>query len=126
VAPEAVETAYLTGSGHPEHDACELDLVARAVGGGRARLTALTPLVGEHAGLGALRAAAAALAVAGSRVSGLPDLSEPIRHDLRFVVGSESRSEGTPGTALVHGLARGGAHIALVLRTFGRDRKAAA
>ncbi len=123
VAPEAVETAYLTGSGHPEHDACELDLVARTLGGGRARLTALTPLVGEHAGLGALRAAAAALAVAGSGVSALPDLSEPIRHDLRFV---ESRSEGAPETALVHGLARGGSHVALVLRTFGQDRKAAA
>jgi 3-oxoacyl-[acyl-carrier-protein] synthase II len=123
VVPEAVETVYLTGSGHPEHDACELDLVARALGGGRARLTALTPLVGEHAGLGALRAAAAALAVAGSGVSALPDLAEPIRHDLRFV---ESPSEGTPGTALVHGLARGGTHVALVLRTLGQERKAAA
>ena len=126
VAPETVETAYLTGSGHPEHDACELDLVARVLGGGRARLTALTPLVGEHAGLGALRAAAAALAVAGSGVSGLDDLSEPIRHDLRFVVRHESRPEGASAPALVHGLARGGTHVALVLRPFGQDRKAAA
>ena len=29
---EAMEIAYLTGSGHPAHDACELDLVARALG----------------------------------------------------------------------------------------------
>ena len=64
--------------------------------------------------------------MAGSGVSALPDLSEPIRHDLRFVVRPESRSEGAPETALVHGLARGGAHVALVLRTFGQDRKAAA
>jgi hypothetical protein len=83
-------------------------------------------LVGEHAGLGALRAAAAALAVSGSGVCVLPDLSEPIRHDLRFVVRSESRSGGAPETALVHGLARGGTHVALVLRTFGQARKAAA
>jgi 3-oxoacyl-[acyl-carrier-protein] synthase II len=126
---EAVGAAYLTGSGHPEQDACELDLVARAlgVGAGRVRLTALTPLVGEHAGLGALRAAAAALAVAGSGVSALPDLTEPIRRDLRFVTRpTESRSDGAPETALVHGLARGGAHVALVLQAFGQGRKAAA
>jgi 3-oxoacyl-(acyl-carrier-protein) synthase len=126
VTPEGVEAAYLTGSGHPEHDACELDLVARALGEGRARLTALTPLVGEHAGLGALRAAAAALAVAGAGVPALHDLSKPVRHDLRFVVHPESGPEGPPETALVHGLARGGTHVALVLRAPGRDLRAAA
>jgi 3-oxoacyl-(acyl-carrier-protein) synthase len=126
VTPEGVEAAYLTGSGHPEHDACELDLVARALGEGRARLTALTPLVGEHAGLGALRAAAAALAVAGAGVPALHDLSKPVRHDLRFVVHPESGPEGPPETALVHGLARGGTHVALVLRAPGQDLRAAA
>ena len=127
VAAEAVEAAYLTGSGHPAHDACELDLVARALGSGRAHLTALTPLAGEHAGLGALRAAAAALAVAGSAVPALPDLSEPIRPDLRFVTRpTESGAGAAPRTALVHGLARGGTHVALVLRAWGEALKAAA
>jgi 3-oxoacyl-[acyl-carrier-protein] synthase II len=127
VAPEAVEAAYLTGSGHPAHDACELDLVARALGSGQAQLTALTPLAGEHAGLGALRAAAAALAVAGSAVPALPDLSEPIRPDLRFVTRpAESRSGAAPRTALVHGLARGGTHVALVLRAAGPEWEAVA
>jgi len=129
VPAEAVAAVYLTGSGHPAHDACELDLVARALGAGAERpcLTALTPLVGEHAGLGALRAAAAALAVAGSGVSALPDLAEPIRRDLRFVTRqTESRSSRAPETALVHGLARGGTHVALVLQAFGQGRKAAA
>ena len=43
VTADAVDVAYLTGAGHPAHDACELDLVARALPGGGARLTALTP-----------------------------------------------------------------------------------
>lgn len=122
VEAESVEAAFLTGSGHPAHDACELDLVGRALGPGRARLTALTPLVGEHAGLGALRAAAAALAVAGAPVPALPDLAEPIRRDLRFVTDpAASRAAGAPRAALVHGLARGGGHVALVLRPW-RER----
>ena len=123
VRSEAVDVGYLTGSGHPAHDACELDLVTKALGGGPTRLTALTPLVGDHAGLGGLRVAAAALAVAGSPVPALTTLSDPIRSDLHFV-----REPVTvrSGTALVHGLARGGAHVALVLRAFDGRRKAAA
>jgi 3-oxoacyl-[acyl-carrier-protein] synthase II len=124
---EAVEAAYLTGAGHPRHDACELDVVVRALGEARTRLTALTPLVGAHAGLGALRAAAAALAVGGSSVPALPDLAEPVRPELRFVTQSPRPGpDGSPGTVLVHGLARGGTHVALVLRAYGRGRKAAA
>jgi 3-oxoacyl-[acyl-carrier-protein] synthase II len=127
VASDGVEAAYLTGSGHPTHDACELDLVDRALPAGRARLTALTPLVGDHAGLGALRAAAAALAVAGSALPGLPDLAEPIRSDLRFVRAAAAiRSEAAPRTALVHGLARGGSHVALIVRAWDEAPKAAA
>jgi 3-oxoacyl-[acyl-carrier-protein] synthase II len=127
VAAHGVEAVYLTGSGHPAHDACELDLVGRALPAGRASLTALTPLVGEHAGLGALRAAAAALAVAGSALPGLPDLAEPIRPDLRFIRASPaSRSAAAPRTALVHGLARGGSHVALVVRAWDDALKAAA
>jgi 3-oxoacyl-[acyl-carrier-protein] synthase II len=123
VRSEAVDVGYLTGSGHPAHDLCELDLVTKALGGGPVRLTALTPLVGDHAGLGVLRVAAAALAVAGSPVPALTTLSDPIRRDLHFV-----REPVTvrSGTALVHGLARGGAHVALVLRAFDGRRKAAA
>ena len=91
----AIEVAYLTGSGHPAHDACELDLVARALPAGRARLTALTPLVGEHAGLGALRVAAAALAVAGcggARAAGslgAGPSGSPVRHGTRPGAGRE-------------------------------------
>jgi 3-oxoacyl-(acyl-carrier-protein) synthase len=117
-AAEAVDAAYLTGSGHPRQDACELDIVSRALGAVTC-LTALTPLVGAHAGLGALSVAAAALAVAGSRVPALPDLAEPVRSDLRFVTRATGRRpDDSPRvrTALVHGLARGGSHVALVVR----------
>lgn len=126
VEAEAVDAAYLTGSGHPAHDACELDVVATVLGTSRARLTALTPLTGEHAGLGALRVAAAALAVSGTETSGLVDLREPIRPDLLFLPRpAGSRTDGVPQTALVHGLARGGTHVALVLRDWDRESKAA-
>jgi 3-oxoacyl-[acyl-carrier-protein] synthase II len=127
IGAEAVKTAYLTGSGHPAHDACELDLVVRALGAARTRLTALTPLTGEHGGLGALRAAAAALEVSGWRPVPLLDVGEPIRPDLRFSTRTaESQADRVPPTALVHGLARGGSHVALVLRAWGEGSKAAA
>jgi 3-oxoacyl-[acyl-carrier-protein] synthase II len=127
VAPDTVRTAYLTGSGHPEHDACELDLVSRALGPGRCRLTALTPLVGEHGGLGALRAAAASLAVAGFGVAALPDLTEPVRPDLRFVTRPAGNgSDGARDVVLVHGVARGGSHVTLVLRPWDPTLPAAA
>jgi 3-oxoacyl-[acyl-carrier-protein] synthase II len=120
---DAIEIAYLTGSGRPAHDACELDLVARGLPPGRARLTALTPLAGEHAGLGSLRVAAAALGVAESAIPALPDLSSPIRSDLRFVTDRlGGRPAAAPSAVLVHGLARGGAHVALVLRASGATR----
>lgn len=121
-----VDVIYLTGAGDPAQDACELDLIGAVFGvrrGGSPRLTALTPLAGEHAGLGGLRVAGAAVAtLAGGRVPSLPDLQAPVRQGLPFA------TRATAGlfearTVLVHGLARGGAHAALVL---GRATMAAA
>jgi hypothetical protein len=117
---------YLTGSGRPAQDACELDLVARAFGTGGARLTALTPLTGEHAGLGALRVAAAALEVSGARTFALSDVGEPIRPNLRFTTLEAERADRAPRTGLVHGLAQGGSHVALVMRTWSQEATAAA
>ncbi len=76
---EAIDVAYLTGAGHPAHDACELDLVARALRRGRARLTALTPLVGEHAGLGGPACGRRRARRGGLRGGGAPRPAEPIR-----------------------------------------------
>ena len=118
VAPDAVGAAYLTGASAPAQDACELDLMAAAFAGpagvAAPRLTALTPLAGDHAGLGALRVAGAAAAtLGGGHVPALPDLADPIRADLTL-----AREPGSVETdlVLVHGLARGGAHAALVVR----------
>ena len=55
------------------------------------------------------------------------DVGEPIRPDLRFSTRTaESQADRVPPTALVHGLARGGSHVALVLRAWGEGSKAAA
>jgi 3-oxoacyl-[acyl-carrier-protein] synthase II len=117
---EAAEVGaiYLTGTGDPEQDDCELDLIGGVFDPKRGiapRLTALTPLAGEHAGLGALRVAAAAVTtVAAGRLPGLPDLATPVREGFAFATGPAGPvPPGRP--ALVHGLARGGGHAALVL-----------
>ena len=94
-------------------------LVEAGLGGAtRPRLTAITPLAGEHGGLGALRVGTtAALAFAGGRLPALPDLAEPIR-PLDFV--TPGHREASPArAAMIHALARGGSHVAIVLRPAG-------
>ncbi len=112
--PADVDAVYCTGTGDPDQDACELDLLAAALDG-TPRLTALTPRAGEHAGLGVLRVAAAAVAtLGGGRLPGLPDLADPVRHDLAFATDPAGESIAARAV-LVHGIARGGGHAALVL-----------
>jgi 3-oxoacyl-[acyl-carrier-protein] synthase II len=109
--PGELGAAYLTGSGAPALDACELDLLAAARDPeALPPVTALTPFVGEHAGLGALRVAAAATVTVGAgRLPAIPDLRAPVRPDL-----NASRVE-RGSAVLVHGLAPGGTETALVL-----------
>jgi hypothetical protein len=59
-------------------------------------VASLAPLFGQHAGLGALRVAAAAWTAAAGRLV-QPAISVP------------------SGPGLVHGVARGGTHVALVV-----------
>jgi 3-oxoacyl-[acyl-carrier-protein] synthase II len=112
--PPEIDVAYLTGSGNPGQDACELDLLDRVFDRGPApRLAALTPVVGAHAGLGGLRvAAAAAVTLAGGVLPPLRELEHPVRPGLGFARGAEPCPARL---ALVHGLAPGGGHVALVL-----------
>ncbi|HEV8310366.1 MAG TPA: beta-ketoacyl synthase N-terminal-like domain-containing protein [Methylomirabilota bacterium] len=118
IGPDAVDAAYLTGTGDPAQDACELDLMAGVFDGAVGRrplLTSLTPLAGEHAGMGGLRVAAAAVAtVAGGELPGLPDLAVPAREGFAFARGPVVPLPGARAV-LLHALARGGGHAALVL-----------
>jgi len=85
----AVARCYGSANGDPAVDDWERALLARDLSGARAGLlppTALAPLFGQHGGLGALRAGAAAL-----------------------------DAERGASSVLVHGIARGGCRTALVL-----------
>jgi 3-oxoacyl-[acyl-carrier-protein] synthase II len=85
----AVARCYGSANGDPAVDDWERALLTRDLPGARAGLlppTALAPLFGQHGGLGALRAGAAALDV-----------------------------ERGASSVLVHGIARGGCRTALVL-----------
>jgi len=90
---------YLSASGDAPRDAWESRVVAAALGARRAPAAALGGLLGHHAGLGALQVAAAAWT---ARTGLLPE-----------------RGGGPPervgGCGLVHGLGRGGGHVAVIV-----------
>jgi 3-oxoacyl-[acyl-carrier-protein] synthase II len=91
----AITWVYGSSGGDERRDAWECGLLARALGP-RVTVASLAPLFGQHAGLGALRVAAAAWTAAAGRLV-QPAISVP------------------PGPGLVHGVARGGTHVALVV-----------
>jgi 3-oxoacyl-(acyl-carrier-protein) synthase len=97
VPASAVAWVYGSASGDRARDAWECALLARALGPD-VPVVSLAPRLGQHAGLGALRVAAAAW----TAESGLlADAPVPRR------VGA--------GPGLVHGVARGGTHVALLV-----------
>lgn len=103
----AVRWAYGSASGDEPRDAWERALLARALGS-QVAVASLAPLLGQHAGLGALRVAAAMWTAAEGRFLQPPWTAH---------VG-----DGAPvplhvprGPGLVHGVARGGTHVALVI-----------
>jgi 3-oxoacyl-(acyl-carrier-protein) synthase len=91
----AITWVYGSASGDRLRDAWEASLLSRALGP-RAQVASLAPLFGQHAGLGALRVAAAAWTATSGR---LPSPPTSVPH----------------GPGLVHGVARGGTHVALVV-----------
>lgn len=113
VRPEDVDLAYLSGCGDPQHDASELACITAAFGNTPPWLTSVTHLTGEYGSLGAFRVAAAAVTVARGMAPLLHYLGQPIRADVRFVVQPLPKP---PALVLVHGLARGGTHAALLVR----------
>ena len=98
--PTDVGWVYASGSHDQARDRWEAD-VLRAALGTKAIVASLGQQLGRHAGLGVLRVAAAAWTAR----SGLLPLSEA----------TPGLERVRAGRGLVHGLARGGAHVALVV-----------
>ena len=88
---------YVSASGDTARDAWEARVLSAALGGDLPRTASLVPFVGHHAGLGVLHVAAAAWT---SR-SGV------------LVAGEGGTPARVAGGGLVHGLARGGGHVAV-------------
>ena len=105
----------------PRLDLCEIDLTARLLGEGAAAatLTSIKGAVGEFGAAGALTTAAACLALHEQTIPPLCNLRRPARTDLvRFAPRQGARQR--IDSALVLGLARGGAGAALLLRRASR------
>jgi 3-oxoacyl-(acyl-carrier-protein) synthase len=120
ITEEEIGWAYLSGNGDPLLDDYQLDRLTAAFGSHAPRFTSLTPWAGDHAGLGGIRAAAAAWTASTRRLIPLSTLSDPIRSGCAFATGS--RSVEVDGAGLVHGVARGGTEVALVISPFLADR----
>jgi 3-oxoacyl-(acyl-carrier-protein) synthase len=93
---------YSSASGDRARDAWEAGVLSAALGPEVPPAATLARLLGRHAGLGVLRVAAAAWT---ARSGLLPAATEPVTAMTRV----------WPRPGLVHGLARGGAHVALVV-----------
>jgi 3-oxoacyl-[acyl-carrier-protein] synthase II len=93
---------YSSASGDRARDAWEAGVLSAALGPEVPPAAALARLLGRHAGLGVLRVAAAAWT---ARSGLLPAATEPVTAMTRV----------WPRAGLVHGLARGGTHVALVV-----------
>jgi 3-oxoacyl-[acyl-carrier-protein] synthase II len=96
LAAARVPWVYASASGDVQRDAWEERLLERALAPHRPPRVRLSPLVGQHAGAGARVVAAAAWTARAGRMPG----GAPVT---------------APGPGLVHGIARGGGHIALVV-----------
>jgi len=102
IAASAIGWVYGSASGDGPRDAWERALLSRALGR-EVPVASLAPLLGQHAGLGALRVAAAAWTARSGR------WVEPAWD------GTPRLTDVAPGPGLVHGIARGGTHVALII-----------
>lgn len=95
----APDWIYTSASGDGPRDAWEARVVAAALAPTRRPTASLGALLGHHAGLGALHVAAAAWTARARALPGAVAAAPP----------------GVDGCALVHGLGRGGGHVALIV-----------
>lgn len=101
---------YASASGDRPRDAWERALLEKACGPGGPAMASLAGFVGHHAGLGAMRVAAAAWT---ARTGLLPMIDDPAEDGSPVSAIRMERVGSGPG--LVHGVARGGTHVALVV-----------
>lgn len=113
LGPDAVNVAYLSGSGEPQHDTAELDCLSTSFGAKGPILTSVTHLTGEYGGLGTFRVAAAIATITKGVLPTLDYLRQPIRPDLRFA--KTGIQQPAQQTVMVHGIARGGTQVILIL-----------
>jgi 3-oxoacyl-(acyl-carrier-protein) synthase len=95
VTPGSIGWIYGSSSGDGARDAWERALLGRALGR-EVPVASLAGRFGQHAGVGALGVAAATWSAGSGRIVGVPVAA-------------------SPGPGLVHGIARGGTHVALVV-----------
>jgi len=95
----APEWVYASASGDRPRDAWESRVLSVALGARRVPTTSLAPLVGHHAGLGVLHVASAAWSARSGRLPGADGATVALPR----------------GAGLVHGLGRGGGHVALMV-----------
>ncbi len=112
LAANAVDVAYLSGSGTPAHDVAELAALGMTFASQSPRITSVTHILGEYGGVGAFRVAAAALTASTARLPLLTYMQKPLRPDMHFAT---EPLRQPPQTILVHGLSRGGMQAALLL-----------
>jgi 3-oxoacyl-[acyl-carrier-protein] synthase II len=99
VDARAIGWVYASRSGDQARDAWEARLLDAALAPHRPPRAALRPLLGAHAGTGALAVAAAILTARTGRLPG-PEGAQPVE----------------PGCGLVYAVSRGGSEVALVVR----------
>lgn len=109
VAPADIGSIYLSASGDRPRDAWERSLVDTALTPFRPASTALHLLVGRHSGAGALSVAAGAWT---ARSGLLPQVTDGAVANGTGEIHT-TRVPARPG--LVHGIGRGGSHVALIV-----------
>jgi 3-oxoacyl-[acyl-carrier-protein] synthase II len=112
--PGDIGWIYGGAPGAPAQDAAEVVAIRRAFRGESPVLSSLAPLAGEHAGLGALRVAAAAWTARTGRMPGVLSLREP-RSLARDLAAGPGMHRVPAGPGLVLGVSRGGDSVALIV-----------
>jgi 3-oxoacyl-(acyl-carrier-protein) synthase len=111
IRAEQIAWIYSAASGDPREDATQLRALRRAPGLAEAALTSLAPLAGAYGGLGPLHVAAAMWTATAGQLPGIATLTAPLT---AAAVGPGVHPVRS-GSGLVHGVARRGDQVALVI-----------